>query len=190
MKTLRVFKNRFMLLFSLVFVVSGCFEQKAGISPQKMADAIHTVIESDRTAYTKYIVNRLAVKENIIKASEHWEDEKTLLLPAQMFRAGAEIAAEKQDYFSYALISPWALNKKNEPKTDVEKNGLQKIVETGKEFYGEETLGDKRFFTAIYPDIAVADACVECHNNHEDTPKSDFKIGDVMGGVVIRIPLS
>lgn len=182
-------KNKHYLLICLSLLVTGCFEQKSGLSPQTMADAIHTVIESDRTAYTKYIVDRLSVKENIIKASEHWEDEKTLLLPAQMFRAGSEIAAEKQDGFSYALISQWALNKKNEPKTDVEKNGLQQIAESGKVFYSEETLGDKRYFTAIYPDIAVADACVECHNDHEDTTKSDFKIGDVMGGVVIRIPL-
>jgi len=31
--------------------------------------------------------------------------------------------------------------------------------------------------------------CVSCHNKHPDTPKKDFKIGDVMGGVVIRIPI-
>jgi hypothetical protein len=35
----------------------------------------------------------------------------------------------------------------------------------------------------------VAPVCVECHNKHPDTPKRDFKIGDVMGGVVIRIPV-
>jgi hypothetical protein len=39
----------------------------------------------------------------------------------------------------------------------------------------------------VYADIAVAPACVTCHNEHKDTPKNDFKIGDVMGGVVIRI---
>lgn len=179
------------VLTGLVFgFLTGCFEQKPSVSPQKMADAIHIVIESDRTAYTKYIVNRLAVDENVIKATEHWKDEKTLLLPAQMFRAGAEIAAEKQDDFSYALLSQWAINKKNDPKTEVEKVGLIQVSETGKPFYGEEVLGDKTYFTAIYPDIAVAEACVKCHNEHEDTPKKDFKIGDVMGGVIIRIPLS
>ena len=139
-----------------------------------MTDAIHIVIESDRTAYTKYIVNRLAVEENIIKATEHWKDEKTLLLPAQMFRAGAEIAAEKQDKFSYALLSQWAINKKNDPKTEVEKTGLKQITETGKAFYSEETFGDKTYFTAIYPDVAVAEACTKCHNEHKDTPKKDF----------------
>ena len=36
---------------------------------------------------------------------------------------------------------------------------------------------------------AVAPVCASCHNDHIDTPRSDFKIGDVMGGVVIRIPV-
>lgn len=180
---------KFFLVSLLSIFLSGCFKEKSSISPQMMADAVHTVIEADRSAYSKYIVNRLVNEENVIKATEHWRDEKTLLLPAQMFRAGAEIAAEKQDQFSYALLSQWALNKKNLPKTEIEKKGLQQVSESGEVFYGEESLGDNNYFTAIYPDIAVADACVECHNKHKDTEKTDFKIGDVMGGVVIRIPL-
>jgi hypothetical protein len=35
----------------------------------------------------------------------------------------------------------------------------------------------------------VAQACITCHNDHKDTPKKDFKMGDVMGAVVIRIPV-
>jgi len=35
----------------------------------------------------------------------------------------------------------------------------------------------------------IAPACVSCHNEHADTPRTDFKLGDVMGGVVIRIPV-
>ncbi len=184
-----VYTKTFSLLPLLLLTLTACFEQKPSISPKTMADALHTIIESDRTAYTKFIVNRLTIEEKVIKATEHWQDEKTLLLPAQMFRAGAEIAAEKQDDFSYALLSPWPLNKKNAPKTELEKQGLQQVSETGLAFYGEEPLADKSFFTAIYPDIAVAKACVECHNNHIDTPRKDFKIGDVMGAIVIRIPL-
>ncbi len=173
-----------------VLLTTACQQQTpSGISPQAMADAIHTVIDSDRAAYTKFIVNRLAFKEKVINASEHWEDEKALLLPAQMFRAGAEIAADKQDEFSYTLLSEWPINKQNEAKTELEKQGLQQVSATGGNFYGEEVLGDRKYFTAIYPDIAVADACVECHNDHKDSPRTDFKIGDVMGGVVIRIPL-
>ncbi|OQX69702.1 MAG: hypothetical protein B6A08_03610 [Sorangiineae bacterium NIC37A_2] len=162
----------------------------AGISPQRFADALHAVMESDRVVYTKNVVNRLQNKENIIKASEHWEDEKTLPLPAQMFRMGAEMVAKKEAGFTYSLLSLWPLNKQNKPSTDLEKKGLEFVAANkGANFYGEEELGGQKYFTAVYADVAVAEACVKCHNEHKDAPRTDFQIGDVMGGVVVRIPL-
>lgn len=168
----------------------GGGKPSGGITPQQLTDSLHMVLATDRAVYTKLIVNRLQNEEKIIKATEHWKEEKTLVLPAQMFRAGAEAVREKGATFSYSLLSLWPINKQNAPKTEVEKTGLQYIVDNkGKNYYAEETLGGKKYFTAVYPDPAVAPACVTCHNEHKDTPKKDFKIGDTMGGVVIRVPI-
>ena len=165
------------------------------VSVKSMADALHMVMDSDRTVYTKKIVNRLVKKDKVIKASEHFEDDQALVLPAQMFRFGSEMVAERSASnpdvnFSYSLLSLWPVNKQNEPKTDAEKEGLKFVAENkGKNFYTTEKLGKQEYFTAIYADIGVAPVCISCHNAHPDTPKTDFKIGDVMGGVVIRIPI-
>lgn len=177
---------------SLLLAVGACSEDSAtgGIQPQAMADALHAVMEADRTVYTRLIVNRLQNEENVIKASEHWKDEKALVLPAQMFRYGAEMVAEKGAGFSYSLLSLWPVNKQNAPKTEVEKKGLKYVAEhEGENYYETEELGGRKYFTAVYADTAVATACVACHNNHKDSPRSDFELGDVMGGVVLRIPL-
>jgi hypothetical protein len=162
-----------------------------GISPQKFADAVHAVMNADRNVYTKKVVNRLQNQEGVIKASEHWEDDKALPLPAQMFRMGAEIVSKSEEAgFTYSLLSKWPINKQNAPSTDVEKEGLDFVASNkGKNFYGEESLGGKKYFTAVYADTGVAEACIKCHNEHKDTPKTDFALGDVMGGVVIRVPL-
>lgn len=170
----------------------GFGENKSGgLAPKDVADMLHTVMEADRTVYTKQVVNRLVVQDKVIKASEHFKDEKALPLPAQMFRFGAELTAEKTDKFSYSLQSPWPINKQNAPRTEIEKKGVAFVVENkGENYYAEEELGGKNYFTAVYADVGVAEACVSCHNDHKDTPKNDFKIGDVMGAVVIRIPLS
>lgn len=177
----------------LITVLAACGGSEpakpTGIDPKKMADAIHAVIEADRGVYTKNVVNRLAKEEKIIKATEKWKDDKTLPLPAQMLRMGAEAVAEKNMGFSYSLQSLWPINKQNAPKTDAEKAGLEAVLKSGQPYYAEETLGGKKYLTSVYADKAVAAACVDCHNEHQDTPKSDFKLGDVMGGVVIRIPL-
>jgi len=165
------------------------------VSVKVMADALHLVLDSDRTVYTKTIVNRLVKKEKVIKASEHFEDDKALALPAQMFRFGAELAMQRASDmpdvdFSYSLQSLWPINKQNAPKTKAEKEGLKFVVDNpGQNYYTTETLGGKKYFTAVYADTGVAPVCVACHNKHPETPRSDFKIGDVMGGVVIRIPV-
>ncbi|MDE0412100.1 MAG: DUF3365 domain-containing protein, partial [Gammaproteobacteria bacterium] len=79
---------------------------------------------------------------------------------------------------------------KNGPATDLERQGLEHVADSpGENFYGEEELGGERYFSAVYPDYAVVEACVRCHNNHKDSPRRDLSVGEVMGGVVIRIPM-
>jgi hypothetical protein len=93
-----------------------------------MADGLFTVMSADRAVYTKEVVNRLQNDEKVIKASEHWKDEKALPLPAQMFRMGAESVASKNPGFNYALLSLWPINKQNAPKTDA---GRDKLLRRG-----------------------------------------------------------
>lgn len=175
-----------------VFFLTGCGESSKGIDPKKHTDSLFAVMKADRTNYTKLIIKRLGpVGVGAIKPDEHWKDfTNGAPLPAQMFRAGAEAVSEMTSDFTYSLQSTWPINKQNAPKTPLEKEGLEFIVANpGENFYGEEKLGDVTYFTAVYPDVAVSDACTKCHNEHKDTPKTDFKIGEVMGGVVIRVPL-
>jgi hypothetical protein len=161
------------------------------ITPKTMADALHAVMDSDRTVYTKNVVNRLANQEKVITASEHFVDDKALPLPAQMFRMGSEMVTSKNVGFTYSLLSKWPINKQNAPKTDAEVAGLDAVAANGgkEAYYTTEKLGDKNYFTAVYADVGGVAACIKCHNNHEDSPRTDFKLGDVMGGVVIRIPV-
>jgi hypothetical protein len=184
--------NRGFLIMAAASML-GCgneVKSEPGIPPRAVADALHAVMEADRTTYAKHVVSRLQDEHGVIKATEHWQDEKTLPLPAQMFRMGAEATDKKGARFSYSLLSLWPVNKKNAAKTDTERSGLDAVAKNPKQtFYAEETLGDRKFLTAVYADIAVADACVNCHNKHKDSPRQDFKLGQVMGGVVVRVPL-
>jgi hypothetical protein len=177
---------------ALALTACGDSQTTTGIKPQVFTDSLFAVMKSDRTNYTKLIVQRLGPnKGNFIKPDEHWEDkEHGAPLPAQMFRYGAEGVAEMTDEFTYSLQSLWPINAQNAPKTPLEKEGLTFIKDNpGKNFYGEEQLGDVSYFTAVYADVGVSPACTSCHNDHKDSPRDDFKIGEVMGGVVIRVPL-
>ncbi len=167
-----------------------------GFTPEQVADTVFTVLAADRKVYAKNIVNRLVNDEKVIRAHENYMDEKTLPLPAQVFRMGAEevdAVDGKTVDFSYSLQSLWPLNKENAKKqTPKVKEGLQYLVDHPDEskWTGEEEIAGQKYFIGVYPDVAVAPACFLCHNNHADKEDSfpEFKLNDVMGGVVIRIP--
>jgi hypothetical protein len=40
----------------------------------------------------------------------------------------------------------------------------------------------------MFADIAVAEPCIKCHNNHKDSPKTDWKLNDVMGATTWTYP--
>ncbi len=176
--------------------LTGCGKSEATVEPglpySKFTDALHMVLDNDRAVYTKNVVGRLVKQDKVIKASEHFLEDKALPLPAQMFRMGAELTASKDAFFSYSLQSLWPINKSNAAgQTEVEKAGLQFVADNGgtAPYYAEEELGGVKYFTAVYADVAVAPVCVSCHNEHKDSPKTDFELGDVMGAVVIRVPM-
>ncbi|HAX47156.1 MAG TPA: hypothetical protein DCX78_10085 [Nitrospina sp.] len=159
------------------------------IAPEVVADYLHAVLESDRTVYSKYVVNRLQSK-NIAYASEHWWEENALLLPVQFLLNASDLIIEKQLGFDFKLISLWPINNHNGAANEFERKGLDSVTRNPvRPFIGVSKLGGKKYFQALYPDFAVSTACVSCHNAHPKSPKKDFKLNDVMGGVVLTIPV-
>jgi hypothetical protein len=161
----------------------------SGLSLEKAADFIHAVIQADRTIYTTQVVNRMQEK-GIVSAAEHWESENALPLPAQFLQHAGRLAAESGSGIRYRLISLWPIYQRNGPATDFERKALEAVAKLPDQPYtGIVTSGKKRYFQAIYADRAVAPVCVSCHNSHPLSPKRDFKLKDVMGGIAITIPV-
>jgi hypothetical protein len=160
-----------------------------GISPEKVADYVHAILQADRTIYTTQIVLRMQDK-NIVKATEHWEQDNALPLPAQFLQQSGRIVAESGRGIRYRLISLSPIYQRNAPATDFERSALETLIrQPDQPVTGRVTSGKKQYFQAIYPDRAVSGACISCHNSHPLSPKRDFKIHDVMGGIAITIPL-
>jgi len=156
---------------------------------ERVADYLYAMIETDREVYTKHIVDRLENK-GVIVASEDWKEKHTLPLPAQFLKESGHVMTRKGLGIEYRLISLWPINKRNYGSSDFEKRGLGFVLNhPTKPHTAFVTEGGKSYFRAVYPDRAVAQACIDCHNSHPDSPKQNFKINDVMGGIVISILL-
>ena len=161
-----------------------------GIPAEKVADYVHAVLESDRIFYTKHVVERMQAK-GIVVASENWQETNTLPLPAQFLNESNRLAGIARAGISYRLISLWPINKRSGPKTQFEHAGLQETLQHPDRRYSEVIMiGRDPYLQAVYADRAVSQACIGCHNAHPDSPKRDFKQNDVMGGMIITIPLN
>jgi hypothetical protein len=157
--------------------------------PQEMTDALHAVIAADRLVYARDIMQRLE-DARIARPSEQWEQEKALPLPAHMLRLATHEIQRQGAEFHYVVRSLSPINSKNGPQTLTEKAGLQFVLDHPQSnYYAEESLGGRRYFTAVYADRAAVKGCVECHNQHPASPRKDFKPGDIIGGLVVRVPL-
>jgi hypothetical protein len=163
--------------------------KSVAIPADQVADYVHAVIEAQRTIYTKNVVDSLQ-GQGVAEASEHWKDEKALPLPAQMILDGGRLVSTKGIGLKYRLASLTPIYVWNAPQSDFERKGLEAVQkDPDKPFTGFVQVGQDRVFQAVYADRAVSETCVSCHNLHPNSSRRDFKLNDVMGGVIITIPI-
>lgn len=193
-----------------VFTVVACSsptqsQATGGIAPEVVVDYIAATAKGARTAYVKHVVNRLTELEGqpidsdvaVVEgnATEFWQDSEGIPLPAQMFRLASEVTSDNDlaGGFTIGLISTWNINDAHSPKTDFEKEAIAEMEANNTPVKREQVINGQKYMTAMYPDTAVAEACVTCHNEHpvhlERYPDKVFALNDVMGGVVITLPL-
>jgi uncharacterized protein DUF3365 len=178
-----------MLLAPSLFAVDKKPGASVGVAPETVADYLRAVIMAHRHFYTIHIANRLR-QERIVDVSENWKTTHSLPLPVQLVRETSEIAELTGPNVRYRLISQWPINKANAPATEFERRGLKEVQARPTRPYSSTVEGTaEQVFEAVYADVAVTAACVECHNAHPSSPKKDFKVGDVMGALVISFPM-
>jgi methyl-accepting chemotaxis protein len=159
---------------------------------ERMAAALAIQIAEDRTYYTKNVVGKLKADGlPVVAHDSRFRDEKGgIPLPATFVK---EITAEinKRGHYRADLISPWPINKDKGPRTDFERQALAGLVrDTGARPTAMVSEKGETRLVSVTADRASAQACVTCHNAHPDSPKRDFALGDLVGGLVVEVPVT
>jgi hypothetical protein len=161
------------------------------IKPQAVTDALHVLISTDRAIYTARTA-QFCEESNPRLQSDSVDAQTSAALPSpcEMFRLTSQAVAAKGAEYSYVLRSFQPLNPHNAPETEVERKGLQFISTRPDLIYSsEELLGGRWYFTAVYPDVAINQSCTVCHNAKKSAGEKQHQMGDVMGGLVVRLAL-
>ncbi|MFD2565711.1 c-type heme family protein [Aquimarina rubra] len=153
-----------------------------------VADILTLVAEENditRTLYTKGIVG--AGKKQGLKFDEDWQDDEVEAgpLPA-LFLRGISSDIRKSDVpLGLYLGSDFPINASNKFQgKQAELFAKIKADQKPQHFYEE----DQKLYTSMFADLAVAAPCVNCHNDHKSTTKTDWKLGDVMGATTWQYP--
>ncbi len=178
----------FMVLFAWAFAGRQrlqALEQQTTVS----AEAILTQIRADREYYSSVVIPRLSTLRASISADYH-RVPNAFPLPATFLREVTEMIANSPAAYRVKLVSPWPINKANGLQDRFQEEGFKILMESNIKLYSrKDTANGMAVMRFLAPDRAVSHSCVGCHNSHPSSPKKDFKLNDVMGGIEISLPI-
>jgi len=138
-----------------------------------------------RALYTQEVVGQ--GKKRGVKFEEEWEEEELHAgpLPAQFLRLTAESLERSPVQLGLFLGSDYAINKANAFEGQ-QLDMFKKVKQTREAsfFY----VDDAQRYAYMAPDIASSKPCVTCHNEHDESPKDDWVLDDVMGAATWTYP--
>ena len=194
MKNIRIIS---LLLIVFVVVVSAMLWHFSQLQSNlinstalRTASLYSVALTQFRSLYTSEVVTK--ARELGIDVTHDYTSRKNAIpLPATLtIKLGEEIGkhasgANAQLYSPYPF--PW---RKNESEsTSFEKDAWDFLTAHPDQVYSRfEKLGTETILRYATADI-MRPQCVACHNSHPDTPKNNWKTGDMRGVLEISLPL-
>ncbi len=159
-------------------------------SAVKAANIATIQIKEDRAKYTQSVIGKLKKELPGFKPARDWEAVRGgVPLPATFVQ---EVSAKinQGGVYSYDLLSRWNINKDKGLRSEFEDNAFNALLANKDEpYFRFMTYKGKSVLRYATPDIAGATACVNCHNAHPGSAKRDFMLGDLMGVLIVSIPV-
>jgi len=169
---------------------------KQNIIDQSIFSAKSTVqqYKTLRKYYAQNVVGK--VKKNSagkVKINfDHKEKSNTIPLPATMIHDMGALVSQQKGGIKLKLYSDFPFpNRANRVLDEFSQNAMQtfrdgkvdQAVVRVEEYEGKESV------RVAVVDFLVAPGCVNCHNTRADTPKNDWKLGDVRGSLEVIVPV-
>ena len=181
---------KFLFLGLIIHLTScgGVPEETAANAGEENVFSVEEVLEMvakendvTRTLYTKAIVGK--GKKQGMKFDEDWRKDEIEAgpLPALFLRGVSTSILKSETPLKLYLGSDFPVNNANKFEGKQAELFKQiKIDQKPQHFYDET----QELHTAMFADLAVADACVTCHNKHPQTSKTAYVLGLNLNSIV------
>ncbi len=163
-------------------------EHSAIESAQRYAE----VLTEFRSIYTSQVVSRLATS-SIDVSHDYNLKHHSIPLPATFTMLLGESVNNHHKDVGIRLYSPYPFPWR--------KNGGGIVDDFGRRVWNELSISDTKIVTEFedvngIPHVrlamadVMADDCVDCHNNHPQSPKTDWEVGELRGILEVTMPMN
>jgi hypothetical protein len=157
----------------------------ASIPVAEMFEILEAENDAVRALWTGEIVGA-GIKVGL-KFDEYWreQDVEAGPLPALFLRETAKSLERNPVQLSLFLGSDFPISDSNRFE-GLQLERFRLLRQTGEPqfFY----MADTRLHTGMFSDVAVAAPCVDCHNEHPQSEKKNWRLNDVMGATTWVYP--
>jgi class 3 adenylate cyclase len=152
------------------------------------------VISSVRAYYARNVVGRILTTKGETQVVHNYEEVAGAIpIPATLSIELGRVINEQQENITYRFVSdfPFA-NRARHMLDDFERNSLTALRAKPEQVITRETSTLLTDSVRLIAPVMMGEACVQCHNAHPESPKRDWKVGDVRGiqEVIITQPIA
>src|SRR5712672_2711146 len=150
---------------------------------RRQATDLNSVISSVRSYYASNVVGRVLANPGATRVVHNYETiPGAIPIPATLSLELGKVISEQQRNINYRFVSDFPFKNRTPHQLDAfEKASLQslrdnpnqKIVDAASSMFSDSV--------RLIAPIIMGPACVSCHNAHPESPKHDWKVGDVRG---------
>lgn len=176
-------------LFILLWVVSNKINNSTISEAILTAETTVEQFKLIRSYYTKNIVGPVIKGSDLKGAINHKNNPKAIPLPATMIHDLSNELQSKGTRIKLYSAYPFP-NRKDRTLDQFEQDAWNALNQDPQStFSREEIIDSLSYIRVAKADLMISPVCVACHNTRADTPKNDWKIGDVRGVLEVTLPI-
>ena len=171
------------LLLALPFAVWLDLTNLAEARLRQQAADLNSVISSVRSYYASNVVGRVLSSQGQTKVVHNYESVPGAIpIPATLSLELGHVISEQQKNITYRFVSDFPFKDRAAHQLDpFEKDALNKLRKDPDQKMVDVSWSPFSDSVRIVAPIVMGQACVNCHNSHPESPKRDWKVGDVRG---------
>lgn len=162
-------------------VIPRMIEQNVADGAITEGQQIAAQFQTLRNYYTDLVVAKVVRHGSMRVSGDHMTDPDAIPLPATMILDLSELLAKQNT--SIKLYSRYPFPNRANRRLDTFQQSALSFLSANPQatFSRAEIQNGKHVVRTAVADVMTAQACVTCHNTTADSPKKDWKIGDVRG---------